>query len=344
MVQVDRKQIYAVTIVGNSAMLHLLLSISPVSLSRQPYATVFKMISPFAVHEIELNINSNAKVVLLPNIASFIGADTTAAILAAGQDTSANQSLMVDLGTNGEIALGNQGNIFACSTAAGPAFEGAHIRDGMRASAGAIEDVVIDEDVVIRTIDGGKPMGICGSGIIKAIAQLLKKKIITASGRFNQQNRKAFSPALVHRLVNKENKWEFVLVAARDSATGYDISVTQKDIREIQLVKSAICTGIQVLIDRALPTGDMPVFLAGAFGNYVDIESAIVIGLLPKVMQTHIQPVGNAAGTGAVYALLSQNKLARCRHIAGKVHYVELAAEPDFQERFLVNLSFPNVI
>jgi uncharacterized 2Fe-2S/4Fe-4S cluster protein (DUF4445 family) len=322
-------------------MLHLLLSISPISLIRQPYAAVFKTVPPFAAKEMELAINPNGKVVLLPSIASFIGADTTAAILAAGQDISFDLSLMVDLGTNGEIALGNQEKIFACSTAAGPAFEGAHIRDGMRASVGAIEDVIIDADVQIRTIGGDKPVGICGSGIIKAIAQLLKKKIITTSGRFNQQITEVLPPNLARRLINKGDQWEFVLVEGK---TGADISVTQADIRQIQLVKSAICTGIQVLIGKSFPVGRMPVFLAGAFGNYIDVESAIAIGLLPGFTQEQVRPVGNAAGTGAVYALLAQHRLERCWHIAEAIDYVELAAEPNFQKRFLANLAFPEAI
>lgn len=341
--KVDRHQIYAATIAGNSTMMHLLLAISPLSLIRQPYVAAFKTISPFASKKIELDINPNAKVVLLPNITSFIGADTTAAILAVDQDISSDPLLMVDLGTNGEIVFGNREKIFTCSTAVGPAFEGAHIRDGMRATVGAIEDVVIDTDVQVKTIGGHKPVGICGSGIIKAIAQLLKKKIITTSGRFNWQITEVLPPNLAQRLIKKGAQWEFVLVEGKNSATDADISVTQADIRQIQLVKSAICTGIQVLIGKSLPIGEVPVFLAGAFGNYIDVESAITIGLLPGFTREQVRSVGNAAGTGAIHTLLSQRKLKRCWHIANEIDYVELTAEPDFQKQFLANLVFPEM-
>ena len=171
---ISPENIYAITIAGNSTMEHLLMQIAPQSLAVKPYVSVFRHISPINPTEIGLKINHYGKVVLLPNIASFIGADTTAAILATSQDISGHQSLLIDLGTNAEIVLGNREKLLACSTAAGPAFEGAHIRDGMRASSGAIVDVSIDDDVVVKTIAGDRAAGICGSGIVKAIAELVK--------------------------------------------------------------------------------------------------------------------------------------------------------------------------
>lgn len=336
-------EIYTVTIAGNSTMQHLLLGISPLSLVRKPYIPVFKNMEPFMPGEIDLSINPAGRVILLPNIASFVGADTTAAILAADQDISVNPILLIDLGTNGEMALGNSKRLFACSTAAGPAFEGAHIRDGMRASTGAITDVAITDDVIVTTINGAKPRGICGSGIIKAIAELIKQRIITSTGRFRKDIAEQLSPNLAWRFKYKDNQWEFVLVAGAYSATGLDISITQSDIRQIQLVKSAICSGIQILIEKANLDEPIPVFLAGAFGNYIDIESALQIGMIPGFSKEQVKSIGNAAGVGAVQALLSKEKLERCLNIANKVEFIELADEPNFQKFFLANLSFPEV-
>lgn len=341
--KVSRNQIYMTTIAGNSTMEHLLLAISPLSLASKPYAAVFKQIPPFYSNEIDLNINPYGKIVLIPNITSFIGGDTTAAVLATDQDISPRQSLLVDLGTNGEMVLGNREKLFACSTAAGPAFEGSHIRDGMRAFPGAIEDVVIQGDVQVKIIGGGKAAGICGSGIVKGISELVQRKIITASGRFDKNIAESVPVSLSRRLKRKDNQWEFVLVSEQDSATGMDISITQADVRQIQLVKSAICTGIEILLEEADLEGEVPIFLAGAFGNYIDIDSALSIGLLPVLNQDQVQSVGNAAGVGAVHVLLSKEKLERCYSIANTIHYVELANHPQFQNKFLDNLRFSEV-
>ncbi len=334
-------RVYAVVIAGNTTMGHLLLGISPRSLAVKPYEAVFRQIEPFSPNMIGLNVNSCGKVIMLPNIASFIGSDTTAAIVATDQDVSPTQLLLVDLGTNGEIVLGNRDKLWACATAAGPAFEGAHIRDGMRAATGAIVDVAIDNDGVrVQTIGDGKPAGICGSGLVKAIAELIKTGIIMHSGRFNTEAKKGLYPEVAERLRINAGHSEFVLVEAADSATGSAIAVTQADIRQVQLAKAAICTGIEILLDKAGALSSPQVLLAGAFGNYIDIDSALAIGLLPGVCREQIKPVGNAAGTGAVRALISREILARCERIAGEVAFVELAAQPDFQKMFLANLDF----
>lgn len=334
--------IYAVNIAGNATMSHLVLGISPSSLVRKPYATLFKYISWLSPQEMELDINPQGKINVLPNIESFVGSDTTAAILAVNQDVSGPPMLLIDLGTNGEMVIRDEDRLYACSTAAGPAFEGAHIRDGMRAADGAICDVTIDQqDVLIQVIGDGKPSGICGSGIIKAVAQLLKAGVIEANGRFKKSAAASLPALLRQRLKNQDGQWEFVLVKAEDSASGADISITQADIRQIQLVKSSICTGIQFLMDKLPGNQKMKVCLAGAFGNYVDIESAAAIGMLPGIETEWVSSVGNAAGTGAVQSLLSAEHMQRCIDIAAKVQYVELAAQPGFQTRFLANLNFP---
>jgi len=339
---VTQNCIYAVTIAGNATMAHLVLEISPSTLVRKPYAALFNYISPLSPKELELNINPQGKIMILPAIASFVGSDTTAAILAVDQDIAAEPILMVDLGTNGEMVIGDSKKLYACSTAAGPAFEGAHIRDGMRAAAGAISDVTITEQAVsVQVIGDVMPTGICGSGIVKAVAELVKIGILHTSGRFNKPELLDLPDHLRQRLKKRDGKWEFVLIKEESSPSGADISITQADVRQIQLVKSSICTGIQFLMEK-MPgdTQYKEVCLAGAFGNYIDIDSALTIGMLPGFKREAIRSVGNAAGTGAVQALLSAKKMQRCVSIANKVSYVELAAQPGFQNKFLENLNF----
>jgi uncharacterized 2Fe-2S/4Fe-4S cluster protein (DUF4445 family) len=318
------------------------MEISPVSLIRTPYLAGFQYIEPFSPEQISLRINPHGKTVLLPNIASFIGADTTAAILASGQDNSPRLSLLVDLGTNGEMTIGNREEIFACSTAAGPAFEGAHIRDGMRAAPGAIDDVTIADDVGFHVIGGGRPSGICGSGLVKAVAAMLNSGIITSGGRFTGE-KVALPPSLRQRLLKRSGQWEFVLAHGEESVSGAEISITQTDIRQLQLAKAAICSGVQILLDTVEPKEEIPVVLAGAFGSYIDIDSALAIGLLPKCKRRQVLSVGNAAGLGAAEALLSREKLERCVAISKRVRHIELATRPDFHATFVRNLTFPEV-
>jgi len=339
--RVRTADIYAITIAGNTTMEHLFLGVSPISLVTSPYVAGFKTVKPILATEVGIEINPHGKVVLLPNVESFIGADTTAAVLAVKQDISDEITLLVDLGTNGEMVIGNRERLFACSTAVGPAFEGAQIRDGMRAAPGAIFDITITDDVLITTIGGSQPAGICGSGIVKGIAELIKQNLIIRTGRFNKKLMEQLPPNLSRRLKNDNGLWEFVLVEGKDSATGADISITQEDIRQIQLVKSAICSGLEILLEKIAPDVAKKVFLAGAFGNYIDIDSALKIGMLPGFSREQVMAVGNAAGSGAVSVLLSKDKFLRCQAISSKVSYVELAASHKFQERFLHNLNFP---
>lgn len=339
-------KIYMVTIAGNTAMEHLLAGILPASLVRYPYVPVFDCLPPLAPGALELDINPGGRVVLLPNIAGFIGADTVAAILAVDQDVTDKLTLMIDLGTNGELVLGSRDRLQACSTAAGPAFEGAHLRDGMRASAGAIGDVTITDDVYVKTIGGAKARGICGSGVVKAVAEMLRAGILTSAGRFMNSSEAAMLPEKIrNRLTESDKQREFILVYAGESFTGRNISITQNDVRELQLVKSSISTGIQILMESMGAGLDdvEQVLIAGAFGNYIDIDSALAIGLIPLFTRGKIRSVGNAAGAGAAMAMMSAGRLQRCHTIAGIVDFIELAAHGGFQKRFLNNLSFAGV-
>ncbi|HWR37938.1 MAG TPA: ASKHA domain-containing protein [Patescibacteria group bacterium] len=335
---IEPAAIYGATIVGNTTMIQLLLSLAPSSLAQQPYAALFNHLAPLPAALLELNINPQGVGVILPNIASFVGSDTTGAILAVDLDRAVAPALLVDLGTNGEMAIGGKDRLFACSTAAGPAFEGAHIRDGMRAVNGAIQDVEIAGDVTLTVIGDGPPKGICGSGMIKAVAEMLRAGIVSASGRFNNKHITPLPPAVANRLRQQDGQWEFVLVGESDEGRSA-VAITQGDIRQIQLVKASICTGIEYLLERAGLSADLPLHLAGAFGNYVDVDSACRIGMFPGIAAEQILAVGNAAAIGGMKALTDQKNLWRGQRLIEKVEYVELAAQPDFQQRFLQNLQ-----
>lgn len=344
---IANRDVYLVTVAGNSTMEHLLMGVSPASLTQSPYVPVFNYLPQFPPGILGLDINSGGRIILLPNIASFVGADTVAAVIATDQDLTDKMTLLIDLGTNGELVLGNKDKMVVCSTAAGPAFEGAQLSCGMRATAGAIDNISIDGDIYLTTIEKEQAKGICGSGIIKAIAELLKAGIITASGKFVADDKAVKFPHLLkERLREKNGQKEFILVFAEESGTGMDISITQGDIREIQLVKSSICTGAQILMESfGVTSGQVDqVLIAGAFGNYIDIDSALAIGLLPRIDRRKIHPVGNAAGAGAVKALMSQSHLRRCYKVSGQAAFIELANHQEFQKRFIKNLSFPSEV
>lgn len=342
----SEKEIYMVIVAGNTTMEHLLAGISPDCLGRSPYIPAFTQLRPLPPQMLDININPGGRVVFLPSIAGFVGADTVAAVLAVDQDITDKYTLLIDLGTNGEIVLGNRERLLVCSTAAGPAFEGAHLHSGMRAAPGAIDDVTIDSDVIVKTVGGAGVRGICGSGAVKALAEMLKAGIIDKTGRFTgPDGADALSPELRRRIREKGGWKEFVLVYSGESATGEDISITQKDIREIQLVKSSIKTGIHLLMEsRGVgPEGVEQVLIAGAFGNYLNIDSALAIGLLPDFGRDKIRSVGNAAGSGAALALLSAEHLERSYAIAERADFLELAGHKEFQSVFLGNLFFPGV-
>lgn len=343
-VDISNRDIYLVTVAGNSTMEHLLMGVSPEYLTISPYVPVFNDFPQFSPSVIELDINHAGRIILLPNIASFVGADTVAAMVGVDLDLTSKLTLLIDLGTNGEIVLGNKDKMLVCSTAAGPAFEGAQLSSGMRAANGAIDDVVITDDVYVHTIKDELARGICGSGVIKAIAELIEVGVITTSGRFVSNDQIALLPDTIgKRLRVRESQKEFVLVFADKSATGRDVSITQEDIREIQLVKSSIFTGVEILVENyGIRIEEIEqVLIAGAFGNNLDLDSALTIGLAPPTGRGKIIPVGNAAGTGAVKTMLSERVLERCRSISHKAKFIELANYPGFQKKFIKNLAFP---
>ncbi len=311
-------------IVGNTVIHHLFLGLQVQQLGVVPYVPAVRSAVDIKARDIGLKIAPGGYVHLLPNIAGYVGADHVAMLLATQLDEREGVTLALDIGTNTEICLNCRGRMKSVSCASGPAFEGAHIQFGMRAANGAIEHVRLSgEHLEIQTIGGQAPVGICGSGLLDGIAQMLQNGVIDSSGKM-----------LDHALVRKRNdRKEFVLVERPGED---DITISQKDVRELQAAKAAIRLGIQALLDDAGVTESEVdrVIIAGAFGTYIDVQSAVGIGMLPPLPLERFQQVGNAAGTGARLALISRDKRRTALAIAARDGYIELATIPDFNNKF----------
>jgi len=340
---IDPQTIREIVAVGNTTMSHLLLAIDPTSLALAPFSPGFTGPVSLKAKELGLEINEEATVNVLPNIAGHVGSDIVAVLLSSGLEEMSGANLAIDIGTNGEILLACSGNVLTCSTAAGPAFEGASIQQGMRAATGAIEGVRIrDGELNISVIGDTKPVGICGSGLIDCVAELLKAGLVTKKGKLlTQAEAKAagLPDSLSGRLENGEFGNSFILYS---NDNGSKILITQKDIREVQLAKGAILAGIRIMMhELQLTDKDIDrVFLAGAFGNYIRVESALAIGLLPDVNSDRVFSIGNAAGAGACMALLSKETLEIANRLAKEVNHIELAEHPDFQTVYLQAMYF----
>jgi uncharacterized 2Fe-2S/4Fe-4S cluster protein (DUF4445 family) len=329
-------QVVEAVVVGNTAMHHLLLGLPTRQLGEAPYVAAVREPLDVRAHDLGLSLAPGAYVHLLPNIAGFVGADHVAMLLATGIPNSDGSVLGLDIGTNTEVALRANGRFLTCSTASGPAFEGAHIRHGMRAAAGAIERLrIVNSNVEYETIEGSPPVGLCGSGILDAVAQMRLAGVLDERGGFRHN---------AHvRVRDGERGAEFLLVPAAESGTGQDIVLTRTDVGQIQLAKGAICAGINVLLDEAQIRAEEldEVIVAGAFGTYIDTESAIAIGLLPSLCRDRFRQVGNAAGMGAKRVLVSQAERRRARRLACELEYLELTNDPRFSIQFAEAMFIP---
>ena len=317
-------EIVEAVVVGNTAIHHLFLGLPVKQLGLAPYVPAVDAAVDVKAREIELKIAPGAYVHLLPNIAGYVGADHVAMLLATRLADAEQTTLAIDIGTNTEICLNHKGKMTSVSCASGPAFEGAHIKFGMRAAPGAIEHVRLDAGKLeIQTIGGEAPVGICGSGLLDVVAQLRQNEVIERSGKMTE-----------HPLVrSQDGKTEFILAERQ----GLDnITISQKDVRELQLAKAAIRLGIQSLVEaEGLTENDLEkVIIAGAFGTFIDVKSAITIGMLPDLPLERFAQVGNAAGTGARLALISQAERKLADEIARRDDYIELAKIPNFNRKF----------
>ncbi len=317
-------------VVGNTAMHHLALDLDPSSLGLAPYVPQMRDAFTSNGREIGLKYTPNAEVYFAPNVAGFVGGDTLAFILSQRLDLVDDVVLGIDIGTNGEIVLSKRGELFCCSAAAGSAFEGATISHGMRGQDGAIEHLTIqeiDEAPEISVIGGGAPRGLCGSAIVDTVAELLKNGLINAGGRMKTSARV---------VGNAEAGLSYLVADVGEHATRSRIMFTQKDVRQVQLAKGAILAGTQILMQVAnVRTEDIKaIYLAGAFGNYIDPSSALRIGLFPPVDLEKIIPVGNAAGEGAKRLLVSSKSRKLVEQLRKEINYYELATYDNFANVF----------
>jgi uncharacterized 2Fe-2S/4Fe-4S cluster protein (DUF4445 family) len=330
----ERGNIIEAVVVGNTAMHHFFSGLPVRQLGESPYVPVTSDALEFRASASGLNLAPGAYVYLPPNIAGYVGADHVAVLIGTRVWETDQVLLAVDVGTNTEITLVSGGRMVTCSCASGPAFEGAHIRDGMRAAPGAIERVqLLEGEIKLQTIGGVSPVGICGSGILDAVAVMLQAGILTDRGSFIQD---------AANVRKRDGKPEFILNPAAKSGNQRDITISRKDINEIQLAKGAIRAGIDILLEEAgiTPEEVENVALAGAFGTYIDVESALRVGMFPPIPKERFHQVGNAAGVGAKDLLISSSLRRKAREIKKQVEYIELTTHPGFMATFLERMYF----
>jgi uncharacterized 2Fe-2S/4Fe-4S cluster protein (DUF4445 family) len=335
-----KKDLYVAVVAGNTTMEHFFLGLSPKYIRLDPYVPVITDYLPVTAAEIGLDLNENARVFCMPSVASYVGGDIVSGVLATEMAKREETVLFIDIGTNGEIVLGNKDWLMCCACSAGPAFEGGGITFGMRAMKGAIERVLIDRntlEVFIKTIGDRQPMGICGSGLIDSIAKLRQAGLIDRTGKFN-------SDAETSRLRKNSEGMEFVLVWAQETECGKDIVLTEGDIKNVIRSKGAIFAGIQSLLKAVqmdLSQVDK-IMIAGGFGNYLNIEDAIEIGLLPDISHDKYEFVGNTSVKGAQLSLLSREAFREIERIGKMMTYIELSSDNNFMEEFVAAMFLPH--
>ena len=323
-------------------MTHILLGVNTSSLSKIPFNIVIKDTFMEKAQYFKFkSLLSNTEIIILPNIGGFVGGDTVAAMIVTEYLEDGKTKLLLDLGTNGEIALFFNGKIYVCSAAAGPAFEGANIQCGMQAFSGAINKVMLKNDILYEVLGNKKPVGICGSGIIDLISILLQNEVIKISGKFNNKD-KIQNKNLATRLIEADGKKFFVVASEEETESGEKIVITQKDIREIQLAKGAIRAGINILLKICnLEKENIDIFyLAGTFGNYIDKENSLIIGLLPEEYREKIEIVGNAAGKGCIKVMCDYDLNRTLNTYIEKSTHIEISNHEEFQNEFLKEMSF----
>ena len=348
--RIRRSNIIDTVLIGNTCMHHVFLNIEPRYLAKTPFPPSVNHSQDVKARDLRLRVSPGSYVHVLPIEAGFVGADNVAVLIAEEPYTQDENWLIIDIGTNGELILGNREKLLSCSCATGPAFEGASIKFGMRAAPGAIEKVKIDtktHEVVWKAIGDkvwhraahapGTARGICGSGIIDAVAEMYRAGVILKSGAFN---RALTTPRL---RPGANGKLEFVLAWADETVIGQDITVIGHDVRQIQLAKGAMYTGAKLMMQKLGITKPDKIILAGAFGSYIDKTKAMILGMIPDCEMENVYAVGNAAGDGARMALLSRTKREEAERMARQVEYVELSAHEDFEKEFTRSMHLPHM-
>ena len=338
--EVNLNEITGVTCAGNMTMVHLLLRVDPTPIRREPYVPTANFMPVIRAAEAGIKVNPRGLLATVPGVSGYVGGDITAGVLASGIDQAQQVCMLIDMGTNGEIVMGNRDWLVCCSSSAGPAFEGSGVRCGVRAMQGAIQKVEIDPEdyqVSCSTVGKAKPIGICGSGYIDVVAELFKAKIISRSGEIRRD-------VSTDRIREGSEGLEFVLVWADQSDTGEDIFIAQADITNLIRSKGAIYTAAKVLATKMglEPEDAEKLYIAGGFGNYLNIEKAIWIGLLPDLPRERFEFIGNSSLTGSRLALLSYDAMVKAREIARRMTYIELSTEPAFMNEYTGALFLPH--
>ncbi len=337
---IDRDHIYEVVVAGNTIMTHILMGIDPAYMIEEPYVPVVRRYLTAAAGRAGLEVGENSGLFIFPAVSDFIGGDIIADILASGMAEGEEISLLIDIGTNFEVVLGNRDWMFACAGAAGPALEGGEVLFGMRANAGAIEQISLDLETltpVYRTIRHEKPKGLCGSGLIDLLAELLRACIIDRTGRINT--------AIDHERIRTGRQVpEFVVAWKDETGIGKDIVITENDVKALIMSKASILAACRTLMNQAGITREdiSRIYFSGAFGNYISKENAITIGLIPEVPVDRISPIGNGAIEGANIVLLNRRKKKFLDEIARKIAYIELNAEPSFMDEYTGSCFLPH--
>ncbi|MDT7615679.1 MAG: hypothetical protein QOF00_3126 [Pseudonocardiales bacterium] len=342
---VEPHEVYEIALAGNATMTHIALGIDPEPLGVAPFVMTSRSFDGLLAADLGVTVNPGARAYLFPALGAYVGGDIVAGALASGMDRDKRIRLFVDVGTNCEIVLADGDRILATAAPAGPAFEGAQIRCGMRAAPGAIEGVKIsDDDVALQVIGDVGPVGLCGSGLVDAVAALVQVGLLDASGRLMAADVAAVTaPGLAGRLRQVGEERVFVLHERGDDPADA-VYISQRDVRELQFAKAAIATGWRLLAaEMGIDPADVQqVLLAGSFGSYLSPASAVRIGLVPGVSVLRIVSAGNVAGEGAKMALLSVRERAAAHALLEEVRYVELSDRPDFNDRFIDQLAFPS--
>jgi uncharacterized 2Fe-2S/4Fe-4S cluster protein (DUF4445 family) len=340
---VERAEVYEIALAGNATMTHIALGIDPEPLGVAPFIMASRSFDGLLATDLGVQVHPRARAYVFPALGAYVGGDIVAGALASGMDRDRRIRLFIDIGTNCEILLAAGDRLLATAAPAGPAFEGAAIRCGMRAAPGAVEGVKIsDDDVLLQVIGDVEPIGLAGSGLVDAVAALVAAGLIDASGRLILPDAPGVPPGLAARLCQVGKERVFVL-HFRGGDPAESLYLSQRDIRELQFAKAAIATGWTLLLEeQGLSAADVAqVVLAGSFGSYLAPSSAVRIGLVPEVATLRIVSAGNVAGEGAKMALLSMRERAAAQALLEEVHYVELSDRADFNDRFVDRLAFP---
>lgn len=362
--KVDAQDIFKATIAGNSTMMHLLLDIPASSIRLAPFVTAINHVPPLTAGDLDLKINPAAAIDCLPGVASYVGADITAGVLSSGLEDDEQVTLFMDVGTNGEIVLGNREWLVTCACSAGPAFEGAGVLNGMRATRGAIEEVWINGDTrepTYRVIGNTQPRGLCGSGLISLLSEMFLTGVLDKGGNLNSSlmveeddlhfasQAKPSGAGLpvwgkTRRVRQREHGLEYVVAWGSETGHGKDIVITHVDVDNLLRAKAAIYAGYTVLAERVgVPLESVQRFLiGGSFGKYINVEKAVQIGLLPDLPWEHFQFLGNTSVKGAYRALLKRSERERIKQIASRMTYIELSADNSFYEAFTSALFLPH--